>query len=261
MTMNISVVEQTNEKLRFTLQGVTTVYANTLRRLMMSEVPTLAIEDVTINRNDSVLYDEIIAHRLGLIVLKTDLDAYAFKYDKKGNRIEGPHSQVAISLRAEGPRTVYAKELVCKDRGVVAVYPETPIVKLMEGQLLEFEAVASLGIGKEHSKWSPGLIWYYNKPIIKVNNKHKDFATFKDKFPPQVFNAKGEIDAKLINAPELVDACSEVNDSIVHITYDEDTFIFIVESFGALLAKEIVLRAINIYDLQLKEFATLLKEK
>ncbi len=257
--MKISVLEQTNEKLRFTLQGVSPAYANTLRRLMIGEVPTLAIEDVVVSRNDSVLYDEIIAHRLGLVVLKTDLDAYTLKYDKDGNRVDGPHSQVAISLRVEGPKTVYAKDLVSKDKNVVVIYGGTPIVKLTEGQQLEIEAVATLGIGKVHSKWNPGLVWYYNEPTIKVNNKSKDFAAFKDKFPPQVFNSKGEIDAKLISNPEFLDACSGINEDIVNITYDKDAFLFIVESFGALSAKEIVLRAMEVYDGQLKAFKAALK--
>lgn len=257
--MNISILEQTDEKLRFTVQGISAAYANTLRRLMIGEVPTLAIEDVVISRNDSVLYDEIIAHRLGLIVLKTDLDAYQLKFDKEGNRVDGPHNQVAISLRVEGPKTIYAKDLVSKDKHVAPIYPDTPIVKLTEGQLLELEAVATLGIGKNHSKWSPGLVWYYHKPIIKVNNKHKDFASYKDKFPPQVFNAKGDIDAKAITTPELLDACSGIHEEIVSVTYDKDTFLFIVESFGALSAKEIVLRAMEVYEKQLKEFQTALK--
>ncbi|MCF7798637.1 DNA-directed RNA polymerase subunit D [Candidatus Woesearchaeota archaeon] len=257
--MNISVLEQTDAKLRFTVQGVSAAYANTLRRLMIGEVPTLAIENLVINRNDSVLYDEIIAHRLGLIVLKTDLDSYTIKFDKDGNRVDGPHSQVAISLRVEGPKTVYAKELVSKDKSVTPIHPETPIVKLTEGQQLEIEAVATLGIGKEHSKWNPGLIWYYNEPIIKINNKHKDFATFKDNFPLQVFNAKGEIDAKQINTPELLDACSGVQDEIISITYNKDVFVFVVESFGALSAKEIVLRAMEVYEKQLKDFTAALK--
>jgi len=257
--MNITLLEQNDEKLRFAIKGVSSAYVNTLRRLMMAEVPTLAIEDVTISRNDSVLYDEIISHRLGLIVLKTDLDSYTIQYDKEGNRVDGPHSQVALTLQAQGPKTVYAKELVCKDKSVTPLYPETPIVKLTDGQLLEIHAIATLGIGKQHSKWNPGVIWYYNEPIIKINNKHKEFDAYKEKFPQQVFNAKGDIDVSLINTPELVDACTGIHKEIVDITYDKDTFIFIVESFGALPAKEIVLRAMEVYDQQLKQFNQLLK--
>ena len=74
--MKIELVEKSDNKIVFTLKDVTAGYANTLRRLMIGEVPTMAIDDVTIAKNDSVLYDEIIAHRLGLVVLKTDLSSY-----------------------------------------------------------------------------------------------------------------------------------------------------------------------------------------
>ncbi|MFW5865924.1 MAG: hypothetical protein ACOCU6_02405 [Nanoarchaeota archaeon] len=74
--MKLSVQEKSDEKLKFTLKGASAAYANTLRRLMLGEVPTMAIEDVTFTHNDSILYDEILAHRLGLVVWNTDLDSY-----------------------------------------------------------------------------------------------------------------------------------------------------------------------------------------
>ena len=82
-----------------------------------------------------------------------------------------PQCQLKLSLDLVGPKTVYAKDLISKDPSVVPVFEDTIIVKLLEGQTLKLEATAVLGIGKQHSKWSPGLIWYYNEPIIKVNNK------------------------------------------------------------------------------------------
>ena len=58
---------------RFTLSGASTAFANAFRRAMIGEVPTLAIEDVRIYDNTSALFDEMLAHRLGLIPIKTDL--------------------------------------------------------------------------------------------------------------------------------------------------------------------------------------------
>jgi len=142
---------------------------------------------------------------------------------------------------------------------VVPVYPETLIVTLLEGQQLELEAIAILGIGKEHTKWSPGLVYYTNEAKIKVNNKHKDFSKFKNKYPKQVFNKKGEIDKELINTPQLIDACFGVNDEIVHVEFDNSSFQFTIESFGALPAKEIVQQAIVVYDQQIKAFEGLVK--
>lgn len=257
--MKVSVQEKSDEKLIFTLKGVSQAYANTLRRLMIGEVPVMAIEDVTFFKNDSVLYDEIIAHRLGLIVLKTDLESYNMQSVCPCKGAGCPQCQLKIGLQVEGPRTVYAKDLVTKDPKVVPIYPDTVIVKLLEGQSLELEAVAVLGTGKEHSKWNPGLVWYNHESKIKVNNKHKDFAAFKDKYPKAVFNKKGEIDADLINSPQLIDACLDINPNIVNITFDTSAFQFTVESFGALPAKEIVTRAMEVFDGQLKGFEGLVK--
>lgn len=257
--MKVTVHEKSDTKINFTLEGVSAAYANTLRRLMIGEVPTMAVEDVVISRNDSVSYDEIIAHRLGLVVLTTDLNNYNMQSVCKCKGAGCAQCQLKITLSVEGPKTVYAEDLKTADPKVVPVHPKTVLVKLLEGQKLELEATAVLGIGKQHSKWNPGLIWYYHDSTFTINNKHKDFETFKTQYPKQVFNAKGEIDEKLINAPELIDACRDVNKEIVKIEPNKDAFVFTVESFGALSAKEIVERAMEVYDGQIKSFDGLVK--
>lgn len=258
--MKITIHEKSNDKINFTLSGVSVAYANTLRRLMIGEVPTMAIEDVTISKNDSILYDEIIAHRLGLVVFKTDLKSYNMQSVCKCKGVGCAQCQLKITLSEEGPKTVYAEDLKSEDPKVIPVHKKTVLVKLLEGQRLEVEAIAILGIGKEHSKWNPGLVWYYNEPVFKINNKHKDFDKFKDQYPSQVFNAKGQIDAKLINSPQLVDACTGINEEIVKITRNKDSFVFTVESFGSLSAKEIVEKSMEVYNGQIKGFEKLVKE-
>ena len=80
-SVNLDVIEQTNYKLVFIVEGVSIEMINAIRRIMMTEIPTMAIDEVIILKNDSPLYDEIIAHRLGLIPLKTDLDTYKLPED------------------------------------------------------------------------------------------------------------------------------------------------------------------------------------
>ncbi len=258
--MELTIQEQKDNKLTFTLQGVNTAYANTLRRLMMGEVPTMAIEKVVFEKNDSILYDEILSHRLGLVVLKTDLENYKLPTECSCDGAGCPQCQLKLKLSVEGPKTVYASDLKSDDPAVQPVYPKTILVKLLKGQKLEFEAIAILGNGNEHTKWSPGLIWYRNKENIKVNNRSKDLDAYKNKYPKQVFNDKGLIDAKKINTPELIDACKDVNPSIVNIEFEKDAFVFTVESFGALNPKTIVEKAIEIYDKEIKVFESLVKE-
>ena len=84
--MEIRVLENSKEqgKISFILKDSNPVYANTLRRIMIDEVPTMAIEDIEFVKNNSILYDEIIAHRLGLIPLKTDVTDTLSEYQKEG---------------------------------------------------------------------------------------------------------------------------------------------------------------------------------
>lgn len=132
-------------------------YVNTIRRLVMSEVPVMAIESVELNRNDGVLYDEMVAHRLGLVPLTTDLGSYVLP--TKEERESGEYlaqSSCKLTLEVKGPCVVLAKDLVSTDPKVKPVYPDMPITKLLEGQELRLIATAVLGLGRDHAKWSAG---------------------------------------------------------------------------------------------------------
>ena len=172
--MEVRILENDKEKgkLSFILKDSNPVYVNTLRRMMVDEVPTMAIEEVEFQKNNSILYDETIAHRLGLIPLKTDLKSYNLP-DKcmcVGNGCF--RCQLKMVLRAtKGSGVVYASEIKSKDPAVKPVYPEMPIVKLLKGQTLELEATAVLGRGREHMKWSPCHVWYKYKPVIEIQEK------------------------------------------------------------------------------------------
>jgi DNA-directed RNA polymerase subunit D len=142
--------------LAFDTQDVPQWYLNTLRRLAMTEVPVMAIELVEFSKNDSILYDEIIAHRLGLVPLTTDAQSYTrVTSEEIGAKEYLAQSSCKLTLKAKGPGVVYAKDLVSKDPKIKPVYPDMPIAKLLEGQELELVATAVLGIGKDHTKWSP----------------------------------------------------------------------------------------------------------
>lgn len=238
-------------RVTFRLENATPALANSLRRIMMENVPVMAIEEVEFTKNDGALYDEILAHRLGLLVLTTDLKGY----DVKGPEDElSAKNSVKLFLKAKGPCTVYAEEIKSKDPAVKPVHGKTPLVKLLKGQELEFEATAILGTAKEHVKFAPCLAWYVYEPKVTVNNNHKDFDKFKDKFPPQIF-ANGKIDAKLIEKHNLYEACDGVHDEIVHLEKDPTTFIFTIEPWGQLTPHEILASALDIFGKLLESFA------
>ena len=78
---SIDIIEQTDNKITIRLKGIPRHYANALRRIALSEVPTMAIDDVVILDNSSVMHDEAVAHRLGLIPLQTEQDRFVMAHD------------------------------------------------------------------------------------------------------------------------------------------------------------------------------------
>lgn len=230
--MNISKVheEKKTGRLTFLLEGSNFGFANALRRAMMDSVPVMAIDDVEIKNNSSILYDEMLAHRLGLVPLTTDLKGYTMP-DQCTCKGEGcAKCTVTLTLKSDKVGMVNADELKSNDPAVKPVHA-LPIVKLVKGQDIEVVCSARLGIGKNHVKWSPCLAWYrYHKDIKgKVSNAEKDrilYGPFTD-----------------LDAPEGVE-----------ITESETDFVFFVEPWGQLDAKDIVKTALHVLGSEVDNF-------
>ncbi len=260
--MEIKLISSTQEKLVFLLKGVNYTIANTLRRIMLVEVPTIAIDEVEFHKNSSALYDEIIAHRLGLVPLKTDLKAYKFKESCTCKGEGCVKCQVTFTLTKKGPCTVYASDLKSSDPKIVPAYPEMPIVKLLEGQELELEATARLGTGREHIKFSPGLAFYRAYPIIKISQDCNGCKKCVEKCPKKVLEIKDK-KVKVVNleACDLCEACVEAcPKKAITVKANENDFIFTIESFGQLTPKEILLEAFNVLDKKLDDFSKAIKK-
>jgi DNA-directed RNA polymerase subunit D len=124
---------------------------------MISEVPTMAIDEVVILENSSVMYDELIAHRLGLVPLRTDLSRHVLPESCDcGSPLGCSKCRVLLVLDAEAQdrvRTVYTGDLVSEDALVRPVSDTVPVVRLAPGQKIKLEAYAKLGRGREHAKW------------------------------------------------------------------------------------------------------------
>ena len=160
--MEINVLEADNSKVRVLLNGVDRVYANAVRRFALSEVPVMAIDDVVILENTSMMYDEVLAHRLGLIPIYTDLSRYTLpeECDCK-SELGCSRCRVLFVLDAaatDKPKTIYSGDLVSEDKETKPISPNIPIVKLAPGQKIKLEAYAKLGRGKEHAKWQPATV-------------------------------------------------------------------------------------------------------
>src|SRR6476646_11096705 len=155
----IDILQKEEERIVIKFSNVPRQYVNAIRRLSISEVPTLAIDDVVILENSSVMHDEAIAHRLGLIPLRTDLDRFVMQHDCDCKSTLGcSKCRVLLVLDSEAnekTKVVTSGELLSEDELVKPVSKDIPIVVLAPSQKLKFEAYARLGVGKDHAKWQP----------------------------------------------------------------------------------------------------------
>lgn len=253
MEIKLLKKEPAFNRVSFLVKDTTPAFVNAIRRTILESVPVMAIEDIEFKQNSSVMYDEMIALRIGLIPLKTDLKSYILPSECTCKGETCAKCSTTFTLSAKGPCTVYASDLKSKDPAIVPVYPEMPIVKLLKGQELELDAKAVLGLGRVHSKWVPAFAYYTYEPIIKINNSSSKLAECKDKFPPQIFEGNKISEKKIIEL-NLVDACEGVCDDVVKIDHNDKNFIFTVESFGQLQVKDILKRATEFLGNQAEDF-------
>lgn len=156
---SVELLEKVDERISVKFKNVPREYVNALRRLAISEVPTLAIDDVVMIDNSSVVHDEAVAHRLGMIPLRTDLKRFVMPHNCDCKSTLGcSKCRVLLVLDSEATertRIVTSGELKSEDEEVKPVSDEIPILTLAPGQKIKFEAYARLGNGKSHAKWQP----------------------------------------------------------------------------------------------------------
>ena len=259
--MEVRLLEKSSDKtkLSFIFNKTTPVYANTLRRLIINDTTVLAIEDVEMKKNNSALYDETIAHRLGLIPLTTDLKSYRLKSKCKCDGAGCAQCELKIKLKAKGPGVIDASSLKSTDPKVEPVYPEMPIVKLTKGQEIEFVATAVLGTGKEHAKWIPGLVYFRHKPVIEIGKKAESCELCAKVCPVKVFdftNGKLKINQENFLKCTLCNACVDASPdgNSITVTADKTSVIFDIESWGQLDCKKMVKTAVESFNETLEEF-------
>jgi DNA-directed RNA polymerase subunit D len=156
---SVDVIEKSPERIVVKFNNIPRQYVNSLRRLAISEVPTLSIDDVVMLENSSVMHDEAVAHRLGLIPLRTDPGRFVMPHECDCKSTLGcSKCRVLLVLDSEATdktKVVTSGELVSEDELVKPVSKDIPIIVLAPNQKLKFEAYARLGTGKDHAKWQP----------------------------------------------------------------------------------------------------------
>jgi DNA-directed RNA polymerase subunit D len=267
--VKIEVLEKDETNLRLVIKEADVPLMNALRRIALAEVPTMAIDEVVMIENSSILQDEIIAHRLGLTPLKTDLDSYNLPEECKCQSEFGCSlCRVTLTMDAdstEGTRTVYSGELVSENPQIIPVSDKVPIIKLAKGQKLKLEAYARLGKGQNHAKWQPVSVCAYKYyPKIEVSSeKCTDCGKCVDICSKKVLAMKeNKLEVRDLLACNLcmdcVDTCPQ-KPSAIKVEWEKNAFIMNIESTGTLPPERIIQEATKILDKQLKEFEKQLK--
>jgi len=267
--VKIEILEKNDCNFRIIVRDADVPLINALRRIALAEVPSMAIEEVVMIENSSILQDEIIAHRLGLTPLRTDLDAYNLPEDCECKSEFGcPQCRVTLTLDAEardGTRTVYSGEIISENPEIVPVSDKIPIIKLAKNQKLKLEAYARLGRGKTHAKWQPvSMCAYKYFPEITIpTEKCAECTKCVDICPKKVLAIKDEVvsvrDLLACNlCMDCVEACPKKT-SPLKIEWEKNAFVMTIESTGALPPERILQEATKILGKQLDEVEQLLK--
>jgi len=210
----IKIIKLDDEEIVFDLVGVDASIANALRRIMLAEVPTVAIETVYISSNTSIIHDEVLAHRIGLIPIKvdprkvewlppdseegTETDTIVFKYEVACPPIP---SDLTEDQAQTWNHNVLSKEFVWAPVGAQEetfaddpprpVHDDIVVAVLRPGQKIELEGHCVKGVGKDHTKFSPvATATYRLLPDIVLPNAitEGDAEDLKTLCPMNVFD-------------------------------------------------------------------------
>ncbi len=264
--MNIEKRELSERKARLIISDANATLANALRRVLIADVPKMAIEDVEFHlgtiagregdeaeyESTTPLFDEIIAHRLGLVPIPTDLNLYNFKDECDTCEGEGcTNCTVIYSLNKKGPCTVYSGDLVPVGDAKSRVADELiPIVKLTDEQALLIYATAELGTSKEHTKWQPTSgVGYKYYPEIEIDHELCNLCgDCISKCPVNILEEKKKKlvvtdteECKLCNV--CVEACPK---DAIKVKGREDKFILSYETDGSLSAEDVLKESLQI---------------
>jgi len=243
--MDIDIIELSDTKARFVLNDVEPAIANGLRRIILAEVPTMAVDYVNIYDNTSVLFDEQIALRMGLIPLITDLESYVLPEDCDCGGEGCTKCQLSLNLSAEGPKMIYSGDLLSSDPKVTVADEKIQIIDLKERQTLVLEAVAKLGIGRKHAKWQAGVgCGYKNMPDITIKEDCDSCGRCVDECPRNILvinNDKLEVtDPLKCNLCKLCMGVCDIN--AIDVREVPNSYIFNMESDGSYPVKELMIQ-------------------
>ena len=266
--MKVNVAELKPKKAVLKLEDTGPYFVNSIRRIMLSELPKLAIDNVVIYDNTSALFDEIIAHRLGLVPIPTDLDLLTFREDCVCKNKGCPNCTVRYTLSKEGEGidkkvVVHSGDLQPAEKSWAITESKIPIVDLYNDQRLILEVEAILGRGRDHAKWqsvqAPG---YRFIPTIEIDkariNEAKEFINELPEGLVELKENKLEIN-DIENMPVLESYIDKAKADFITIKKDPSKIIFSFETDGSLTTEDVLKKSSKILEDKYAEFGKLLK--
>lgn len=278
-TFRVKIIRNTDDEMEFDLMGLDASIANAFRRILIAEVPTMAIEHVYVTNNTSIIQDEVLAHRLGLVPIKADPGQFDYQ-DASGSPLDT--DTIVFTLSAKCTRNpsadpaatdardkyinaeVYSSALVWQPKGdqeerfaedpCRPVNPNILLAKLRPGQEIEMELHAVKGIGKDHAKFSPVATASYRlmpEITIKQDITGDDAVKFAECFPKGVVKVQGKNKKAVVVDPRKDTVSREVLRhkefaDKVELSRIRDHFIFDVESTGIVPAFDLFRSSVSI---------------
>ena len=245
--MKVELIGEKGNESSLLLKDCSVSLANAIRRAVINSIQTLAIDDVTIYKNTSSMYDEILAARLGLIPIKTPVEL-------KGK------GKFSFKLKEMGPKAVHASDLVSSDGDIVPAIPDMLIINLKEGESLELEADTVWGNGEQHTKFTPAHVFYHFYPKITIpNSKIKGAAKIASLCPVDVLDGEKEnlsVKKGKLSECTLCKACEDYAGSdVISVSSESDKIVFGIESWGQLGTKDILSEAISSLEDEVREIS------
>jgi DNA-directed RNA polymerase subunit D len=272
--MKVKLLAQKEDALKILVEDTVPAFVNALRRVLIADVPKMAIEDVEFHLGpiraedgkeyESVapLFDEMIAHRLGLVPIPTDLALFNRREDCPTCHGEGcPSCTIIYSLNKRGPGLVTSADM--EPIGDTKLRPKDqaiPIVQLAEGQAILIYATAQLGTGKDHAKWQPTHgVGYAYLPTIKAGGKALDALDPAVPFC-EAHMLTTSLEEETVELPDDCAVCAKFREAFkvdtVKVASDPTKFVLQFETDGSLPAKDVLLKGLDILSERFGDIAT-----
>jgi DNA-directed RNA polymerase subunit D len=241
---DVEFVDRNEREARFLVRGITPAFANGIRRAMVADVPTLSIDTVRMIENSSVMFDEQIGHRLGMVPLSAPPDEFEMG------------ESVTLGLDVSGPETAYSSDLQSMDSMVEPAEQNVPIIELKEGQRLEVETEAVLDTGKSHAKHQGGVaVGYRNLQRVEEVGDHEEFADEEPNILRGVIEEEDESgEVTLVPTEEFGhDLTERYPGKELDVQDVPNAFVFHVETDGSMSVEELVLAAVESLETRANE--------